>query len=125
MEVLSERSEDTGAASCPIDLPALVERIRRWAAELGFSAVGVSDLDVAQPAQRLRAWLAREFHGQMDYMQRNEAVRSDPTRLLAGARGPRCAPMDYRPRADGGDWVGREWRPPAESNTGGGVLGRP
>ncbi len=117
MEVLSERSEDTGAASCPIDLPALVDRIRRWAAELGFSAVGVSDLDVAQPAQRLRAWLAREFHGQMDYMQRNEPVRSDPTRLLAGARRAICARMDYRPRADGEDWIDREWRRLADPNT--------
>src|SRR6266436_1052108 len=117
MEVLSERSEDTGAASCPIDLPALVDRIRRWAAELGFSAVGVSDLDVAQPAQRLRAWLAREFHGQMDYMQRNEPVRADPTRLLAGARRAICARMDYRPRTDGEDWIDREWKRLGDPNT--------
>ena len=71
MQVVSERSEDTGAAGCPIDLFAVLDQIRRWAAELGFAAVGVSDVDVAQPAQRLRSWLAREFHGQMSYMQRH------------------------------------------------------
>jgi len=110
MQVVSERSEDTGAAGCPIDLFALLDRIRRWAAELGFAAVGVSDLDVAQPAQRLRSWRAREFHGQMSYMQRHEAVRADPARLLPGARRAICVRMDYRPRDDGPDWIEREWK---------------
>jgi epoxyqueuosine reductase len=110
MQVVSERTEDTGAAGGSIDLIALLDRIRRWAAELGFAAVGVSDLDVAQPAQRLRSWLEREFHGQMGYMQRHEAVRADPARLLPGARRAICARMDYRPRDDGPDWIEREWQ---------------
>jgi epoxyqueuosine reductase len=110
VEVISERSEDTGAAGGAIDLPALVGRIRRWGAELGFAAVGISDLDVAQPAARLRAWLARECHGQMRYMQRHEALRADPTQLLPGARRAICARMDYRPRAAPDDWVDREWQ---------------
>src|SRR5580692_7139911 len=110
MQMVSERSEDTGAAGCPIDLSALLKRIRGWAEELGFAAVGVSDLDVTQPAQRLRSWLAREFHGQMNYMLRHEAVRADPTRLLPGAQRAICARMDYRPRDDETDWIDREWR---------------
>ncbi len=110
MQVVSDRSEDTGAAASPIDLFALVERIRRWAAELGFAAVGVSDLDVAQPAQRLRSWLAREFHGQMNYMQRHEAVRAEPARLLPGARRAICVRIDYRPRDHEPEWIEREWR---------------
>jgi epoxyqueuosine reductase len=110
MPAISERSEDTESGAGPIDASALLGRIRQWAAELGFAAVGVSDLDVAQPAQRLRSWLAREFHGQMGYLQRHEAVRADPTRLLPGARRAICARMDYRPRSDGADWIEREWR---------------
>jgi epoxyqueuosine reductase len=110
MQTLSERSEDTGAASCPIDMSALRERIRRWGGELGFAAVGVSDLQVAQPAQRLRTWLAREFHGEMNYMLRHEGVRADPARLLPGARRAICARMDYRPRDDDPEWIDREWR---------------
>ncbi len=115
MDVVSERSEDTGARAGPIDPIVLVERIRRWAAELGFAAVGISDLDVAQPAARLQAWLARDFHGQMGYMKRHEQVRADPQRLLPGACRAICARMDYRPRDDADDWVEREW----------GRLGRP
>ena len=103
-------SEDTEAAGCPIDLSALLVRIRAWAAELGFAAVGISDLDVGLPAQRLRSWLAREFHGKMNYMLRHEAVRADPLRLLPGARRAICARMDYRPRDDVADWIEREWR---------------
>jgi epoxyqueuosine reductase len=110
MQVVSQRTEDTGAAGGPIDLIALLDRIRRWATELGFAAVGVSDLGVEQPAQRLRLWLEREFHGQMNYMQRHEAVRADPARLLPGARRAICARMDYRPRDDAPDWIEREWQ---------------
>ncbi|HEX4585387.1 MAG TPA: tRNA epoxyqueuosine(34) reductase QueG [Burkholderiaceae bacterium] len=110
MEAVTGRPEHTDASDAPIDASGLLARIRIWANELGFAAVGVSDLDVTQPAQRLRSWLAREFHGQMNYMQRHEAVRADPTRLLPGARRALCARMDYRPRADGDDWIEREWR---------------
>jgi epoxyqueuosine reductase len=110
MEVVSERSEDTGASGCPIDPSELVHRIRQWATELGFAAVGVSDLDVALPAARLSAWLAREFHGQMSYMRRHEQVRADPARLLPGARRAICVRMDYRPSGDGDDWIDREWQ---------------
>jgi len=110
VEGISDRSEDTGAAGRAIDLQELSLRIRRWSAELGFAAVGVSDLDVAQPAARLRDWLAREHHGAMHYMQRHEAVRGDPTRLLPGACRAICARMDYRPQADPEGWIDREWQ---------------
>ncbi len=110
MEVIIKRSEDTGAAAAGIDLHALMERIRGWASELGFAAVGVSDLDVAQPAARLRTWLERGWHGEMGYMLRHEAMRADPTRLLPGAQRAICARMDYRPRGDGEDWIEQEWQ---------------
>ena len=104
------RSEGSGVADDLIDLSSLLGQIRRWAVELGFAAVGVSDLDVTEPAQRLRGWLEREFHGLMTYMQRHEAVRADPLRLLPGARRAICVRMDYRPRDDQQDWIDREWR---------------
>jgi epoxyqueuosine reductase len=114
--MVSERSENTGAGECPIDPSALLKRIRGWAGELGFAAIGVSDLDVSRPAQRLRSWLAREFHGEMHYMLRHEAVRADPVRLLPGARRAICARMNYRPRDDAPDWIDREWRRLGDAN---------
>jgi epoxyqueuosine reductase len=108
--MIVKRSEDTGADAGGIDPQALMQRIRQWAAELGFAAVGVSDLDVAQPAARLRHWLESGRHGQMRYMQLHEAVRADPSQLLAGAQRAICVRMDYRPRADGEGWIEREWQ---------------
>jgi epoxyqueuosine reductase len=110
VETITQRCEDTGADVGGIDAQALMQRVRRWAAELGFAAVGVSDLDVAQPASRLRQWLERGRQGEMQYMQRHEGLRADPSKLLPGARRAICARMDYRPGADGEGWIEREWQ---------------
>jgi len=110
MQVVSQPSpsEDTGDIAATLDLEALLADIRRWAAELGFSAVGVSDLNTTEPAERLRDWLARGFHGEMAYMERHEAVRAEPGRLLPRAQRAICVRIDYRPRDDGEDWIDRE-----------------
>jgi epoxyqueuosine reductase len=104
-----DRSEDTGAGDAAIDLSTLAADIKRWGQELGFGAVGISDLDAAEPAERLRRWLQLQRHGEMQYMLAREPVRADPQALLAGAVRSICVRMDYRPRDDGKDWVEREW----------------
>jgi epoxyqueuosine reductase len=103
-----DRGEDTRALL--LDADALVGRIRSWGAELGFAAIGISDLDVGEASRRLRAWLDQGRHGTMDYMARRAALRAEPQRLLAGARRVICARMDYLPRDAGADWSARELR---------------
>ncbi|MCX8114569.1 MAG: tRNA epoxyqueuosine(34) reductase QueG [Burkholderiaceae bacterium] len=96
-----------------IDFSALAHAIKAWGRELGFSAVGIADVDVAEPSGRLQHWLALGRHGEMDYMARHASLRADPSRLLPdGARAMSviAARMDYRPRGDGDDWVDRERR---------------
>ena len=64
-----------------------VERIRQWASELGFTAVGFSRaqrLDEEEP--RLAAWLKEGRHGQMGYLEKNFDKRLDPTLLLPGTK---------------------------------------
>ena len=64
-----------------------VERIRAWAAELGFSGVGVAvaeRLDGEEP--RLAQWLAEGQHGDMGYLGRNFEKRLDPRLLLPGTK---------------------------------------
>lgn len=64
-----------------------VERIRAWAAELGFSGVGIAraaKLEGEEP--RLAQWLAEGRHGQMEYLERNFDKRLDPRLLLPGTR---------------------------------------
>jgi epoxyqueuosine reductase len=106
----SAPSEDTGPPGRPIELKDLAARIKCWGAELGFGAVGISDLDLAAPAERLRRWLELQRHGQLNYMLAREAVRADPQRLLQGAQRAICVRLDYRPRGDDPGWVDREWR---------------
>lgn len=58
--------------------------IEQWAADLGFSALGVTDTDLGESEQRLQTWLANRYHGSMQYMQRHGAKRSRPEALLPG-----------------------------------------
>jgi len=87
----------------------LASRIRQWGEELGFTRIGIADVDVARAAERLDAWLAEGRHGDMDYLQRHSALRADPSRLLPGALRVIAARMDYLPRDAHDDWARREF----------------
>jgi len=86
----------------------LADRIKRWGAELGFGAIGIADLDVAQAAQLFNKWLEQGFHGQMSYLQRHAALRTAPIQLQPRALRVISARLDYRPRNDTSSWVQRE-----------------
>ncbi|EKD92077.1 MAG: hypothetical protein ACD_29C00204G0004, partial [uncultured bacterium] len=62
---------------------------------LGFAAIGISDCDTTVANQRLNAWLARGFHGDMQYMALNRDLRKHPEKLLAGTRRIISVRMDY------------------------------
>jgi epoxyqueuosine reductase len=79
------------------DNAMLAERIRGWGKELGFQAVGISDIDLAQAETRLADWLQQRFHGEMDYMQRHGLRRSRPGALVPGTVSVISARMDYWP----------------------------
>lgn len=83
-----------------IDPDALLEDIRRWARELGFQQLGVSDLDVTEPTRRLDEWLARQFHGKMEYMARHRDLRAQPEQLVPGAMRVLSVRMDYSVERD-------------------------
>lgn len=78
-----------------MDPVRLLEDIRLWARELGFQQLGVSDLDVSEHTQRLDEWLARNFHGVMEYMARHRDLRADPADLVPGAIRVLSVRMDY------------------------------
>src|SRR5258706_2521731 len=90
----------------------LAVQIKQWGVDLGFSAVGISDVDVGAASERMRMWLEQGQHGDMGYLARHMGLRSDPSQLLPPAARPAlraiCARMDYRPRADDADWLARE-----------------
>jgi epoxyqueuosine reductase len=72
--------------------------MKAWGRELGFGAVGIADVDLGEAPQRLREWLARGFHGDMDYMARHAHLRASPAALHPGAVRVVAARMDYLSR---------------------------
>ena len=88
---------ETSARAAPgaIDFPALVEQIRRWGFELGFSGVGITRPDTTEATPRLQRWLALGRHGGMDYMAKHAALRSSPEALVPGTRSIISARLPY------------------------------
>jgi epoxyqueuosine reductase len=63
------------------------DMLRQEAQRLGFSFVGISRAEqMDEEARRLEAWLNQGLHGQMQYMENHFDLRTDPRKLVPGAR---------------------------------------
>lgn len=80
-----------------LDKQQLVDDIKRWGRELGFQQVGISDTDLQIYEERLQAWLAKQYHGDMDYMERHGTKRSRPADLVPGTKSIISVRMNYLP----------------------------
>jgi epoxyqueuosine reductase len=88
----------------------VVDKMRAWAKELGFSQIGVAGIDLSSAEPGLCAWLDAGFHGSMHYMARHGIKRARPAALVAGTASVITARMDYLPRELGDEWQAIEWR---------------
>ena len=79
------------------DFSHLAVEIKSWGRDLGFQAVGISDIDLSLAEQRLLNWLARQHHGEMGYMARHGTRRSRPQELVPGTLRVICVRLDYLP----------------------------
>jgi epoxyqueuosine reductase len=93
-----------------VDGASLLRQIRTWASELGFSQIGVADVDLASAEPGLLAWLDAGWHGGMRYMAAHGTKRARPAELVPGTRRVITARMDYLPRATAQGWQAIEWR---------------
>jgi epoxyqueuosine reductase len=93
-----------------LDGEALLAQLRGWGRELGFSQIGVADIDLATAEPRLLAWLDNGFHGTMDYMAAHGLKRARPAELVPGTLSVLTARLDYLPRDTPADWATREWQ---------------
>jgi epoxyqueuosine reductase len=93
-------------------LAALALRIKGWGRELGFGAIGISDIDLSHAEAGLAAWLEAGCHGEMDYMAKHGMKRARPAELVAGTRRVISARLAYLPAAtrDGADDGAPAWR---------------
>ena len=78
-----------------MDYASLAQRIKDWGAELGFQAVGVADAELSAAEPRLLDWLARGWHGEMEYMARHGALRARPAELRPGTLRVIACRMNY------------------------------
>jgi epoxyqueuosine reductase len=93
-----------------LDGEALLAQLRGWGRELGFSQIGVADIDLATAEPSLLAWLDNGFHGTMDYMAAHGLKRARPAELVPGTLSVVTARLDYLPRDAPDDWQAREWQ---------------
>ena len=91
-----------------IDGHALVQQLRGWGHELGFSQIGIAGIDLACAEPGLAAWLQAGFHGSMEYMARHGLRRARPAELVPGTVSVITARLDYLPRDAPPDWAERE-----------------
>jgi epoxyqueuosine reductase len=69
--------------------------IRQLARALGFSAVGVTEVDLGEAESRLMEWLAHGYHGTMDYMAAHGTRRTRPADLVPGTCSVISVRLDY------------------------------
>ncbi|WXK32658.1 tRNA epoxyqueuosine(34) reductase QueG [Mycetohabitans rhizoxinica] len=90
------------------DLASLARRVREWARELGFSAIGICDIDLSHAEAGLAAWIDAGYHGEMDYMAKHGMKRARPAELVPGTQRVISARMPYLPAGTSASWRARE-----------------
>jgi epoxyqueuosine reductase len=94
----------------PFDGATLLDQLRAWGRELGFSQIGVAGIDLGAAEPRLAAWLDNGFHGEMDYMAAHGMKRARPGELVPGTVSVITARLDYLPATTEPGWQAIEWR---------------
>ncbi|MFT6902223.1 MAG: epoxyqueuosine reductase [Colwellia sp.] len=90
--------EHSAAMTTPaLNYQDLTEKIKLWGQELGFSQVGISDVDLSEHEAALTRWLENNYHGTMDYMARHGLMRARAKELVAGTLNVISVRMDYLP----------------------------
>jgi epoxyqueuosine reductase len=77
----------------------------RESSALGFDRLRIADTDLGLAPERLRAWLAAGYHGEMGFMERHATLRANPELLQPGTSRVICVSMNYAPDLD----IDREW----------------
>ena len=106
----------------PNDLQVLWQDLQDEARALGFSQIGVADVDLSSAEPGFTAWLEAGFAGEMGYMAAHGLKRMRPAELVPGTLRVVTARMDYLPapasrggeRAPGSSdeplWQAIEWQ---------------
>jgi epoxyqueuosine reductase len=86
----------------------LEDRLKEQARDLGFELAGIAAATPADSFDRLRAWLDKDYGGEMAYMRRHANARRHPESILPQVRSVVMLGMNYlaregrKPLASGG-----------------------
>ena len=70
-----------------MDIREKTRLVKRKCFDLGFSHVGISkSVFLEKEARRLEEWLSNDFNGKMSYMENHFDKRTDPGKLVDGAK---------------------------------------
>ena len=77
----------------------LTQYIKSEALRLGFDICGIAKAEVVpdETIQLYNQWIVQEYHGTMQYLQRNCEKRFDPTRLVEGCKSIVVVALNYYP----------------------------
>jgi len=79
------------------DFSQLSADIKNWGLALGFDHIGITDTDLAMAEADHQAWIAKGYHGVMDYMAKHGVKRSRPGELVPNTMRVISARLDYLP----------------------------
>lgn len=77
----------------------LAVKIKQWGEQLGFQQIGITDTNLESAEQHLQKWIAKGFHGEMDYMHKHGLKRSRPDLLQPGTQSIISVRMNYLPES--------------------------
>ncbi|MGB1237743.1 MAG: QueG-associated DUF1730 domain-containing protein, partial [Pseudomonadales bacterium] len=80
-------------------LAKLGEDIQRWSLALGFQQCSVITPDLSADFERLQAWLAEGYQGEMSYLENNLELRREPLSIVPGSCRIISVRMNYQPPA--------------------------
>lgn len=79
------------------DFSQLSADIKNWGLALGFDHIGITDTDLHMAEADHQAWIAKGYHGVMDYMAKHGVKRSRPAELVPNTIRVISARLDYLP----------------------------
>ena len=78
------------------DAAGISALIKTHSRDLGFRQTGIVRAEsLSNEQQRLKEWLARGFHGEMNWLARNPEQRADPRKLFPEARSVVVVALNY------------------------------